>query len=87
MQFLLYADINECLSSPCEHSCQNVQGSYKCSCYEGFKKINADPKSKQCSSRKLYIGKNTMRPITLAYLVSKILGEGLGVGSTTLDNF
>ena len=46
-----FADINECLSSPCEHTCINVQGSYKCSCYEGFKKINTDPKSKQCTSK------------------------------------
>ena len=44
-------DIDECLSGPCEQWCRNLEGSYACSCREGFKKINTDPKSKECISK------------------------------------
>jgi len=29
-------DINECLSSPCEHTCANTPGSFTCSCNHGY---------------------------------------------------
>jgi len=31
-------DVNECLSfpSPCDHKCTNLEGSYKCTCRDGF---------------------------------------------------
>ena len=28
-------DIDECLSSPCDHSCTNTPGSFVCSCNDG----------------------------------------------------
>lgn len=30
------ADIDECLSSPCEHICTNLVGSFQCSCNTGY---------------------------------------------------
>lgn len=30
-------DINECESEPCDHKCENLFGSYRCWCDEGFK--------------------------------------------------
>uniref|UniRef100_A0A7N9AK29 Thrombomodulin n=1 Tax=Mastacembelus armatus TaxID=205130 RepID=A0A7N9AK29_9TELE len=35
-------DEDECISAPCEHTCTNTPGGYKCSCYSGYK---VDPKS------------------------------------------
>ncbi|XP_023695129.2 thrombomodulin-like [Paramormyrops kingsleyae] len=29
-------DINECLESPCQHTCTNTPGSYTCNCRDGF---------------------------------------------------
>ena len=29
-------DIDECLSSPCNHTCTNTPGSFKCSCNDGY---------------------------------------------------
>ena len=29
-------DINECTSSPCDHTCTNTAGSYECSCNSGY---------------------------------------------------
>lgn len=29
-------DEDECESAPCEHECTNTEGSYQCSCYDGF---------------------------------------------------
>ena len=36
---LLFSDINECLNeeNPCDHQCNNMAGSFKCLCREGFK--------------------------------------------------
>lgn len=36
-------DVNECMSAPCEHNCDNLPGSYKCSCYKGFKEDPKEP--------------------------------------------
>lgn len=38
----LCMDVNECVSSPCEHICTNRPGGYECSCDEGYK---VDPDS------------------------------------------
>lgn len=45
-------DVNECVSGPCEHECHNTHGSYKCSCYDGYR---VDPKS--ANKCKLFCGK------------------------------
>ena len=50
--FRLCLDINECVQKPCDQVCTNLPGSYVCSCRTGFKKINNDPKSRQCVSKK-----------------------------------
>ena len=34
------ADINECLSSPCEQRCTNTPGSFVCSCNNGYRLDN-----------------------------------------------
>jgi len=37
----VYIDINECLpSSPCDHFCDNTQGSYNCRCFDGYNLVN-----------------------------------------------
>ena len=34
----MYADIDECLSDRggCEHNCTNIEGSFQCSCSQGY---------------------------------------------------
>jgi len=32
----ILTDINECSSSPCDHTCNNTVGSYECSCNFGY---------------------------------------------------
>ena len=39
-----FSDINECDSNVCTHSCTDTDGSYFCSCFNGFK-LNADKKT------------------------------------------
>ena len=29
-------DIDECLSSPCNHTCTNTAGGFQCSCNDGY---------------------------------------------------
>ena len=36
MYCLFTSDINECLSSPCNHTCTNTAGSFVCSCNDGY---------------------------------------------------
>lgn len=36
-------DVNECSSAPCEHICDNLPGSYRCSCYTGYKEDPEEP--------------------------------------------
>uniref|UniRef100_A0A674N0B9 Thrombomodulin n=1 Tax=Takifugu rubripes TaxID=31033 RepID=A0A674N0B9_TAKRU len=36
-------DVNECTSAPCEHMCDNLPGSYVCSCYPGYKEDPEEP--------------------------------------------
>ncbi|KAE8287099.1 Thrombomodulin [Larimichthys crocea] len=45
-------DVDECVSAPCEHICENSPGSYTCSCYDGYKE---DPESP--NNCKLHCGK------------------------------
>ncbi len=35
---MLFADVNECamLNGGCEQSCANIDGSFTCSCFEGY---------------------------------------------------
>uniref|UniRef100_A0A3B3REB7 Thrombomodulin n=1 Tax=Paramormyrops kingsleyae TaxID=1676925 RepID=A0A3B3REB7_9TELE len=33
-------DIDECLSNPCDHECLNTRGSFSCSCFEDFIKVD-----------------------------------------------
>jgi len=35
-KYLISADIDECLSSPCGQICTNTAGSYQCSCNNGY---------------------------------------------------
>ncbi|XP_051729991.1 thrombomodulin [Ctenopharyngodon idella] len=35
-------DEDECVSAPCEHECNNIEGGYECECYEGFIKSTED---------------------------------------------
>ncbi|XP_057304688.1 uncharacterized protein LOC130641759 isoform X2 [Hydractinia symbiolongicarpus] len=43
-------DINECSSSPCDHNCQNLPGTYACTCRDGFTKTNPNiPTDRSCS--------------------------------------
>ena len=44
-------DIDECLSSPCEHICSNTLGSFQCSCNSGYQ---LDFNGRSCSGRQLY---------------------------------
>ena len=39
--FAIHVDINECASSPCEHTCTNTPGSFVCSCNDGYM-LNSD---------------------------------------------
>ncbi|KAL5468857.1 hypothetical protein EMCRGX_G029980 [Ephydatia muelleri] len=39
-----FQDINECNQSPCEQTCRNTIGSFRCSCAAGFQ-LNADQRS------------------------------------------
>ena len=34
--FWFHLDINECESSPCLHACNNTDGSFVCTCYDGY---------------------------------------------------
>ena len=34
--FDIIIDIDECSSSPCEHTCTNTPGSFECSCNSGY---------------------------------------------------
>lgn len=36
-------DVDECMSAPCEHVCDNRPGSYVCSCYSGYKEDPEEP--------------------------------------------
>ena len=36
MFMILYADVDECLASPCDQLCNNTDGSFECSCEEGY---------------------------------------------------
>lgn len=36
-------DVDECTSAPCEHICDNLPGSYKCSCYNGYAEDPEEP--------------------------------------------
>ncbi|XP_057304820.1 uncharacterized protein LOC130641844 [Hydractinia symbiolongicarpus] len=43
-------DINECSSSPCDHNCRNLPGTYACTCRAGFTKTNPfNPTDRSCS--------------------------------------
>ena len=33
---LVYIDVDECTSSPCDHTCTNNVGSFECSCNDGY---------------------------------------------------
>ena len=33
---LLFSDVNECDSNPCEQQCENSPGSYRCLCNKGY---------------------------------------------------
>ena len=48
--FFFLLDVNECENNNgyCEHTCQNVYGSYWCTCSEGFK---VDSNRKTCSGK------------------------------------
>ena len=35
-----YIDVNECSNLPCDHYCNNTNGSFNCSCQPGFLLIN-----------------------------------------------
>ena len=39
--FPIHVDIDECASSPCEHTCTNTPGSFVCSCNDGYV-LNSD---------------------------------------------
>uniref|UniRef100_A0A3Q1G5L7 Thrombomodulin n=1 Tax=Acanthochromis polyacanthus TaxID=80966 RepID=A0A3Q1G5L7_9TELE len=34
---------DECVSAPCEHMCTNTPGSYRCSCYDGYRQNPHEP--------------------------------------------
>ena len=36
LKFVWFLDIDECVSSPCEHICANTPGSYHCLCQSGY---------------------------------------------------
>ncbi|KAL2538442.1 Wall-associated receptor kinase 2 [Forsythia ovata] len=61
-------DINECESKPCQGTCENLQGSYKCFCPEGFegdgKKdgTGCHPKGRAKTSIFLYIASGLFFP-------------------------
>ncbi|CAB4034879.1 extracellular matrix A-like [Paramuricea clavata] len=41
-------DVNECLQRPCQHNCQNVPGSYTCSCNSCYTKVGTRCQLRQC---------------------------------------
>ena len=51
----LHIDIDECSTKkPCQQKCHNFFGTYSCSCYFGYKKIDrSSPQSSQCTSMSL----------------------------------
>jgi len=49
--FMHLIDIDECLSSPCEHMCTNTVGSFQCSCSGGYQ-LGSNGKS--CRGKFIY---------------------------------
>ena len=45
--YICHADIDECGSSPCEHTCINTPGSFACICREGYE-LNSDGRTCSC---------------------------------------
>ena len=41
-----HIDIDDCINSDCEHNCTNTDGSYTCSCYNGY---SLDSNGRNCS--------------------------------------
>ena len=39
--YCIFLDIDECILSPCEHTCTNTVGSFVCSCNDGYV-LNSD---------------------------------------------
>ena len=46
--FFFLTDINECLTSPCQHTCTNTFGSYTCQCYSCYTKLGTRCELRQC---------------------------------------
>lgn len=47
MHVSLYTDIDECASSPCDHTCINTPGSFVCICRDGYE-LNSDGRTCSC---------------------------------------
>ena len=41
-----YVDVNECTKNPCDHECTNTDGSFTCSCNNGYE---LDENGRNCS--------------------------------------
>ena len=52
---ILFADVNECEDSDCQHACINYPGGYNCSCYNGYRTNATDYKHCDGKRTNLYV--------------------------------
>ena len=45
---IIFSDVNECKSNPCQHTCINVPGSFNCKCYTCYTKLGTKCELRQC---------------------------------------
>ena len=55
--FAFFSDINECVPDPCQNggTCEDLVGSYRCSCKTGYSGDNCQTGDNICNLRVLHI--------------------------------
>ena len=46
------SDIDECMEDPCDHNCTNTDGSFTCSCNNGYE---LDENGRSCNGIFIYV--------------------------------